>query len=150
MNNIVTIIKKELARFFGDKRLVFTTVIMPGLLIFLMYSLMGEGMMKQLTTEEDYVAKGYAVNMPSELEPMMQGLNIDWETWDGKGEEKKDEAWIERCDKGHRNGIMLDRNNINTTDLYEAERQNSYLAKLEQKENVQGKTFFTSRIKKRN
>ena len=91
MNNIVTIIKKELARFFGDKRLVFTTVIMPGLLIFLMYSLMGEGMMKQLTTEEDYVAKGYAVNMPSELEPMMQGLNIDWETWDGKGEEKKDE-----------------------------------------------------------
>ena len=91
MNNIVTIIKKELARFFGDKRLVFTTVIMPGLLIFLMYSLMGEGMMKQLTTEEDYVAKGYVVNMPSELEPMMQGLNIDWETWDGKGEEKKDE-----------------------------------------------------------
>ena len=72
MNNIVTIIKKELARFFGDKRLVFTTVIMPGLLIFLMYSLMGEGMMKQLTTEEDYVAKGYVVNMPSELEPMMQ------------------------------------------------------------------------------
>ena len=91
MNNIVTIIKKELARFFGDKRLVFTTVIMPGLLIFLMYSLMGEGMMKQLTTEEDYVAKGYAVNMPSELEPMMQGLNVEWETWDGKGEEKKDE-----------------------------------------------------------
>ena len=65
------------------------------------------------------------------------------------GEEKKDEAWIERCDKGHRNGIMIDRNNINTDDLYEVERQNSYLAKTEQKENVKGKTFFTSRIKKR-
>ena len=56
MNNIMTIIKKELARFFGDRRLVFTTVIMPGLLIYLMYTLMGEGMMKQLTTAVDYVA----------------------------------------------------------------------------------------------
>ena len=28
--NIITIIKKEFARFFGDKRMVFTTVLMPG------------------------------------------------------------------------------------------------------------------------
>ena len=83
MNNIMTIIKKELARFFGDRRLVFTTVIMPGLLIYLMYTLMGEGMMKQLTTADDYVAKAYAVNMPEDVRMMASGLRIEWEDWDG-------------------------------------------------------------------
>ena len=31
MKDIIVIIKKELARFFGDKRMVFTTLLMPGL-----------------------------------------------------------------------------------------------------------------------
>ena len=35
------------------------------------------------------------------------------------------------------------------TDLQEVQRQMSYLAKTEQKANVKGKTFFTSRIKKK-
>ena len=83
MNNIITIVKKELARFFGDRRLVFTTVIMPGLLIYLMYSLMGEGMMKELTTSDDYVAKAYVANMPEELREFMGDMNIEWEDWNG-------------------------------------------------------------------
>ena len=37
-NGALVVLKKELARFFGDKRLFFTTVIMPGLLIFVMYN----------------------------------------------------------------------------------------------------------------
>ena len=41
MNNVLTIIKKEFARFFKDKRLVLSTLILPGLLIFLLYTLMG-------------------------------------------------------------------------------------------------------------
>ena len=64
------------------------------------------------------------------------------------GEEKMDEAWIERCNKGHRNGILLKRDAINLKDLREVKRQSSYLAKLEQKENVIGRTFFTSKNKK--
>lgn len=40
-SNIGTIIRKEFARFFGDRALVFTSVIMPGLLIYLIYTLMG-------------------------------------------------------------------------------------------------------------
>jgi len=84
MSNVITIIKKELARFFGDKRLVFTTLIMPGLMIYLMYSLMGDGMMKQFTTADDYVAKAYAVNMPAVLKnDLFQGAQIEWEDWDG-------------------------------------------------------------------
>ena len=39
MKNILTIIKKELIRVFKDKRLVFTTILMPGLMIFLLYSI---------------------------------------------------------------------------------------------------------------
>ena len=64
------------------------------------------------------------------------------------GEERKDEAWIERCNKGHRNGILLNRNNLNSYDLQEVQRQISYLAKIEQKEGIKGKRYFTS--KKRN
>ena len=32
-SGILTIMKKELTRFFTDKRLVFTTILMPGILI---------------------------------------------------------------------------------------------------------------------
>ena len=39
--------KKEFARFFGDKRLVFTTILMPGLMIYILYTLLGQGIMKQ-------------------------------------------------------------------------------------------------------
>ena len=35
------VIKKEFARFFLDRRMLLTTVIMPGLLIYVVYSLMG-------------------------------------------------------------------------------------------------------------
>lgn len=34
-NNILTVMKKELARFFGDSRMLFGTVLLPGLMIFL-------------------------------------------------------------------------------------------------------------------
>ena len=39
-NGIFTVMKKELLRFFGDKRMVFSTIIMPGLMIFIMYTFM--------------------------------------------------------------------------------------------------------------
>ena len=48
-SNTWTIIKKEFARFFGDRQLLFTTVIMPGLLIYIIYSFMGTGMKKMAT-----------------------------------------------------------------------------------------------------
>ena len=54
-------------------------------------------------------------------------------------------AWIESCNKKGRNGIMLNRRDLNIHDLLEVQRQISYLAKIEQKENVHGKTYFTSK-----
>lgn len=41
MSNILTIIRKEFARFFKDKRLVIGTLILPGVLIFVLYTLLG-------------------------------------------------------------------------------------------------------------
>ncbi len=41
MKNVLTVMRKEFARFFGDKRLVLGTLILPGLLIFVLYTLMG-------------------------------------------------------------------------------------------------------------
>ncbi len=76
-NNILTIIKKEFARFFGDKRMVFTTILMPGLLIYVMYSFMGNAMMKEFETDDDYVAKAYVENMPDELDAMWSELSMD-------------------------------------------------------------------------
>ena len=43
MKNILLIIKKEFARFFGDMRMVFTSLIMPGLMIYVLYTFMGSG-----------------------------------------------------------------------------------------------------------
>ena len=50
---MIAIMKKEFARFFGDKRLVFTTILMPGLMIYILYTLLGQGIMKQFAASED-------------------------------------------------------------------------------------------------
>ena len=65
------------------------------------------------------------------------------------GTENNIKGLIDRCDRGHRNGIMIHRNNTNQNDLNEVHRQISYLAKEDQKKGVKGKTFFTSRIHKK-
>lgn len=79
-NNTLTIIKKEFARFFGDKRMVISTILVPGLMIYLLYSLMGVMMSNQLVTSEDYIGTAYVQNMPSELAPMFEALPLEWET----------------------------------------------------------------------
>ena len=56
---------------------------------------------------------------------------------------------IHQCNIGHRNGIMVKRDDPDPRNLQESQRQSSYLAKTDQKANVKGKTFFTSRIKKK-
>lgn len=82
--DMITIMKKEFARFFRDKRVVFTTLLMPGLLIYVIYSFMGAGMMKEFNTEEGYVAKAYVLNMPEEFAPVLSGLSAEWNTVSGE------------------------------------------------------------------
>ena len=62
-NNTITVMKKELARFFGDRRLVITTLLLPGIMIYVVYSFLGSVMMKTMLPEDTYVAKAYVVDM---------------------------------------------------------------------------------------
>ncbi len=76
-SNVMTIVKKELSRFFGDKRMLFS-VLMPGLLIYVIYSFMGDGMMQSFMPDEGYVAKAYVQNMPEEMAGMLGELSAEW------------------------------------------------------------------------
>jgi sodium transport system permease protein len=78
-NNILTIAKKECIRIFSDKKLFFTAVIMPGLLIYVMYTMMGTLMEGMLTVDEDYIYQVHAVNMPDSARALLSApeLSID-------------------------------------------------------------------------
>ncbi len=76
-SDLFTIIKKELARFFGDKRMLLTAL-MPGLLIYAMYSVMGEGFSSMHTVEDTYIYDLRVVDLPQALAGLkeMDGLNV--------------------------------------------------------------------------
>ena len=64
MSNFISIIKKELYRFFSDKRMILTTLILPAVLIYMMYSIMGEGISKIEEVDETYKPNVYVCNNP--------------------------------------------------------------------------------------
>lgn len=97
--DMLTIIRKEFARFFGDKRMVFTTVLMPGLMIYILYTFMGKGMMKEFSTDDTYVASAYVQNMPEELSPALRGLSVEWtELSEGETESAKEAVTAKEAD----------------------------------------------------
>ena len=67
MNNILTILKKELARFFGDKRLAFSSILLPGLMIYIMYTFMGSALSTMFESTEE-ASSLYAVSVPASLQ----------------------------------------------------------------------------------
>lgn len=73
--NTWTIISKEFARFFGDRQLFFTTVIMPGLLIYVIYSLMGSGIQKMVTEGQDETVCLTVQNMPQSMAPVLNAID---------------------------------------------------------------------------
>lgn len=70
-NNIITIMKKECVRLFSDKRLFLMAVVMPGLLIYLMYTLMGNFMGDIFSVSKDYKYQIYAIDMPESISMIM-------------------------------------------------------------------------------
>ena len=74
-SNTWTIIKKEFARFFGDRQLLFTTVIMPGLLIYIVYSLMGSGINSMINEGANEVVTMRVENMPESLAPVLNAID---------------------------------------------------------------------------
>ena len=69
-SGILTIMKKELARFFGDKRMV-VGVLLPGILVYIGYSFMGGAMGSAFGVDEDYTPTIQAVNLPESMEVLL-------------------------------------------------------------------------------
>ena len=70
MNNILTIIKKELRRFFTDKRMLIS-FIMPGLIIFVLYSIMGNFIGDAFTANEDYTYNVIVEEVPNDYKAIL-------------------------------------------------------------------------------
>lgn len=71
-SNMMTVIRKELKRFFTDRRMVLTTLLMPGLMIYLLYSLMGQGFSSQFEGTEDFKAN-------VQVEALPESIKMAWE-----------------------------------------------------------------------
>ena len=74
-SNTWTIVSKEFARFFGDKQLLFSTVLLPGVLIYFVYSIMGAGIGNMMTEGVDEVVTLQVENMPPSLQPMFAEMD---------------------------------------------------------------------------
>ena len=75
-NAIFTIFKKELARFFKDRRTLIA-LIMPGILLYFVYSLMGNAMSSNLGTDEDHKSKIVIVNSPASIETLLSYAPVE-------------------------------------------------------------------------
>lgn len=72
---IFTIFKKELFRFFKDRRTL-VALIMPGILIYMIYSLMGGAMSDAFLTDDEYMPRIVTVDLPASVHSMIDGETV--------------------------------------------------------------------------
>ena len=77
MKNILTIFKKEWDRVIKDRRLVITIMILPGLMIFLVYTFIGNAM-ENLTSQEVY---DIAIVNPQPDFTSLYELDYNFDSW---------------------------------------------------------------------
>lgn len=149
MKNLWTIIKKELKRFFTDKRMMMA-LILPGLLIFVLYSIMGDTMNNITGGDDDHVYTLVIKNEPEGYHfltgEQYQYLEEsgDEETYKTQIAEEKldiyivfDADWSEKLENSEKPSVTFYFNNasIPSNNLY-----SKYTAFL----NEQTKTFTTT------
>lgn len=71
MSKILIIVKKELLRILTDKRLCFTTIIMLGLMIFIMYALVGNVMSNTYSTLQNSEYTVVINNVPNDIKELL-------------------------------------------------------------------------------
>ena len=76
--NVITIIKKELRRFFTDRRML-VSLLLPGIIIFVLYSFMGNMTERMIGVEDDYIYQVVVINEPTELASFHQTAAFDIE-----------------------------------------------------------------------
>ncbi len=78
MKNVYGIIKKELDKIFKFPRMIFSTLALPGLLIFLIYAIMGQSFNEQSNTIEEHQTIINVVNMPESYQAILNSVeNIE-------------------------------------------------------------------------
>ena len=101
-STIFTVFKKEVARFFKDRRTL-TALLMPGILIYLIYSLMGNAMNSYTSTAKDHSHRIVAVELPESIKTILGGANVILEsTTTDKVDETKN-----LVANGHRDMIVV-------------------------------------------
>lgn len=81
MKNILTILKKELKRFFTDYRMLLT-LFLPGIIIYVMYSFMGDFLTKSIEVDPTYQYSVYVSNMPDKYNVLLESEQFDISTVD--------------------------------------------------------------------
>lgn len=74
-SKVWTVMQKELARFFKDPRMVFSALLLPGLLIYVLYSFMGTAMANAFTAKEDSITV-YGQNVPQSILDDLQKTGV--------------------------------------------------------------------------
>ncbi len=77
-SRILTVMKKELARFFGDRRLM-VSILMPGILIYVLYSVMGSAMGDMFAVDESFVPSIAVENLPASISALAQQVQLPLE-----------------------------------------------------------------------
>lgn len=90
-SNMMTVMKKELTRFFTDRRMVLTTLLMPGIMIYLLYSLMGQGFSSQYEDSEDFKAQVQVEALPESMRQIWE-QDVPLEYAELSGAQGKEEA----------------------------------------------------------
>jgi len=76
MNGILTVMKKEFARFFGDRRMIIMTLL-PAILIYVVYSFMGTAMQDMFAADEDRISVAAGVNFAGSVGQVMLDTNAN-------------------------------------------------------------------------
>ena len=101
MKNILTVMKKELRRFLGDRRML-ATLILPGILIYIIYSLMGGALSDAMGGTEDVEYRVLTHNLSPVVDMITEqsGLDITYEPCPDCTEEHSPEAIAESINEG--------------------------------------------------
>ena len=74
--NMLTIARKELAKFFSNRVSALVSIVLPGLLIFVLWSFMGSAMQDMFSPDEDVSPVVGVVNEPASVRALAQDSGI--------------------------------------------------------------------------
>lgn len=116
MKNIITILKKELRRFFTDRRMLLS-LILPGVLIFLMYNFMGNMINDSFTADKTHTYIIYTVNEPASYQNFFSSVKVEFHDANASGK-NKDEILQEIKDNKIDMYIVYEEDFVNKVNSY--------------------------------